>query len=124
MTTYLLPTIKNNPRLLIVLKIPRHPLPQMDRDPQLVPGVVEDDRVQLAPVAVEDGRVGVHLRGRLRDDQLPGVLVDPEAVVAEVDAEGPHAVGDDAVGPAAEDATGVGAEGDDVAELFEFCGYR
>ena len=62
------------------------------------------------------------LRRGLIDDDLACVeLADVEAVLARVDAEGPHAVhdGTGAVAPAVEDAAGVGAEGDDVAEDLE-----
>lgn len=119
--TYLPPIIQNDTRIVLILPVPRHPLAQMDRDAQLVPRVVEDDGVQLAAVAVENGRLGVHLGRLLHGDDLARVpLVDAEAVVAQVYAQRPQARRHGAVGPAVEDAAGVGAEGDDVAEGFEF----
>lgn len=96
----------------------------MDRNTQLVLGVVEHNSMQLSSVAVEHGGVRVHLRRRLRDDDLSSVpFVDLEAVIAEVDTQRAHAFRHDAVGPAFEDAAGIGAERYDIAEGFEFCAF-
>ena len=95
-------------------------MPKVDRDPQLVLGVVEHDRVQLASVAIEIRGIYSILGCLLVDNDLAGViLVDIEPIRSEVDAQGAHATCNVASGPSMKDTATVGAKGNDISELLE-----
>lgn len=119
---HLLPALQHDAGLLAILKVLDDPLSQMDRDAQFVPRVLKNYRMQLAAVAIENGGLLDAGRGVLGDDVLAGVLVDAEAVVGEVDAQRAHAVRNFSLrlAPTIENAAGIGAEGDDVAQRLEF----
>lgn len=94
-------------------------MPQVNRDPQLIPNVLKDNLVQLPPVPVQRRRGRAVRSAGLEVHHLARVpLVDVEALVP--DRQLLETLDDGAVvAPAAEDAAGVGAEGDDVAEDLE-----
>jgi hypothetical protein len=82
--------------------------------------ILKHNLVQLAPMAVERRRRLVARRALLIYDDLARVVfVDVEAVRGEIDRDLAHGGCDGAVGPAVEDAPGVGPEGYDVAEDLE-----
>lgn len=99
--------------MVIFFKVLGHVLTEMDGDTQLIPGVVKDDLVELAPVAVKDWGLGVGLGRPLVKHNITSVpLVNTETIFAQIDTEFPQTVGNLAwiTTPAVEDAASVGTE--------------
>lgn len=83
----------------------------MDWNIQIVFGVIENNLVQLASVAVENRSIRILLRSFLRDDVFTSVLVNPETVLSQIDAEASHFVGDFTVHtPTPKDPACIGSE--------------
>ena len=113
------PILQHNTRFLFILPVLLYPLPQIDLHTDLL-RVIKHNLVQLAAVSVEVWRLLVAWRRLLVYDYLAGVpFVDVETVFGKVDGDAAHVACDASVAPAREDATGVGAEGYDVAEDLE-----
>jgi hypothetical protein len=113
------PVVELNACTVCVLPVLLDTVAQMDLDADAL-RVLEHNLVELAAVSVEHGAGFVARRILLVDDDLACVVfVDVEAVLLQVDGDFAHRGRDGAVGPAREDAAGVGAEGYDVAEDLE-----
>lgn len=109
--------------MFVILPILRNIMAQMNRNAQLVLGVVEDNSVQLPTVSIERWRIRILLRGFLDCDNLSRVpLMDSEAVFSQIDTQRAHTVGNNPIRPSLKDSPCIGAEGYNVTQLFELYG--
>src|SRR5690606_15927752 len=118
--THPLSVLQNNTSLALILKILRNRTVQMNRNLQIIPRIIKNNFMQLPTMPMHRRRIRRIRSARLMVHDLARVvLVDAETVVLEVDAQRLEAADNLTLAPAVEDAAGVGAEGDDVAEDLE-----
>lgn len=91
------PILENDSCLVLVLKILRNSLAKVNGNAQLILGIVEDNRVQLASVAIENWRLWIGRGCELRVNKLSSPLVDFETVIFQIDAKRLQAICDSSV---------------------------
>lgn len=84
-TTYLLPTIKNNLRPLLILPIPCHPMSQMDRNPQLVLVILKPrERRSMLRGRMRSATVPSDQRRKMRPALGPKEMMSPRGLSSAV----------------------------------------